>query len=149
LNKPSAVIAIFCVAFFALGCQNEAKPVVKKKKNKIAKPQPVVTQQLAEQVQSQVEAIQKTEERANPFLSEKEEDALKSKEGKVEISYLNVAAIFYAPPYSKAIIEGRVVGEGDILDNKEIIKIEPEEIILKDTQGEYIIQMRAVSTKAS
>lgn len=140
---------MFCVVFFLLGCQNEAKPVVKKKKNKTAKPQPAVVQQLTEQLQSQVKAIQETEERTNPFLSEKEEGALKSKEGKVEISYLNIAAIFYAPPYSKAIIEGRVVGEGDILDNKEIIKIEPEEIILKDTQGEYIIQLHAVLTKAS
>jgi DNA-binding transcriptional MerR regulator len=82
--------------------------------------------------------------RTNPFLAPEEEDFLKSQEGKLVINYLKLTAVFYSPPSSRAIIDGKIFKEGDIVDNKQIVKINPEEIILKDTKGEYIISMKNV-----
>lgn len=83
--------------------------------------------------------------RQNPFLTLKEEESFRGKDFQgVIIDYLNLSAVFYAPYNSKAIIEGRIFKKGDILDNKEIIEIGPEEVILKDSQTSYILKMRQV-----
>jgi len=77
----------------------------------------------------------------NPFLTHNEEKEFGAK--KEAIGYLNLSAVFYAPGHSYAVINGRIVREKDTIDNKKIVNINPESVILKDGAGaEYIIEMK-------
>jgi hypothetical protein len=85
-----------------------------------------------------------SEERSNPFLTLEEETALKSRPDAIPINYLMLTAIFYSPSNSRAIVDGEILKKGDFIDNKEIINISPEEIILKDNNSRYVLKMRNV-----
>lgn len=79
----------------------------------------------------------------NPFLSEEEEKEFQDAGKAVPVDYLMLSAILYsATAKSKAIINGRILEIGDSIDNKEIITIRPEAVILKDTTTEYIVRLR-------
>lgn len=81
--------------------------------------------------------------RLNPFLTEKEEAAFKDIDEREVINYLNLSAIFYSSSKeSKAIIDGRIYKVGDVLDNKKIVEINPEEIVLKDASREYVLKIK-------
>lgn len=86
----------------------------------------------------------------NPFLTIDEEKFLEDYRGDI-IEYLTVSAILYSsssPHRSYAVIDGRIVKERDIVDNKEVVSISPEEVILKDPSGkEYIIIMKKIVTE--
>jgi hypothetical protein len=78
----------------------------------------------------------------NPFLTQAEEILFARRGDREVIDYLDISAIFYSPPNSYAIVNGRVTKENDIIDGKEVKKIEQEAIILKDGQREYIIYLK-------
>jgi len=80
----------------------------------------------------------------NPFLKLEERESDRLKNQRKTIDYLNLTAIFHSPPTSRAIVEGKIVKEGDIIDNKRVIEIQPEAIVLKDFEGEYILELRDV-----
>lgn len=81
----------------------------------------------------------------NPFLTSEEEEMFKM--GEI-IDYLNLSAIFYSPHYSYAVIDGRIIKEKDIIDNKEVILIKPEKVILEDSQrNRYVIKIKGVIGK--
>jgi len=76
----------------------------------------------------------------NPFLTKEEE-------ARINDSYerplgLNLSAIFYSSSNSKVIIDGCILKEGDMIDNKVIKEIRPQEAILKDSKSEYILKMK-------
>ncbi len=77
----------------------------------------------------------------NPFLTLEEIMALQEQERQT-IEYLNLSAVFLSPGGTYAIVDGRIVKEKDMLDNKEVVKIDQEEIILKDALGEYIVKIK-------
>ena len=80
----------------------------------------------------------------NPFLTMEEEEPFRHKRGEV-VSYLNLSAIFYSPPYSYAIVNGRIVKKGDLIDGKEVTEINPEEIVLNDSGGRcYVAKVRRI-----
>lgn len=79
----------------------------------------------------------------NPFLTFDEEESFSPLIYRETIT-MNLTAVFYTPPNSKILVDGRIYEEGDIVDNKRIIKIRPEEAILKDTRGEYLIKLNGV-----
>lgn len=81
--------------------------------------------------------------RVNPFLTQGEEKALGELGNAIPLDYLQVSAIFYSAlsAQSRVIIDGKVLVLGDSIDNKEIIKINPEEVVLKDSQGRYVAKM--------
>lgn len=85
-----------------------------------------------------------TEERTNPFLTLEEEKAVQSQPDAIPINYLMLTAIFYSPLNSRAIVDGAILKKGDFIDNKEIINISPEEIILKDNNSRYVLKMRNI-----
>ena len=92
-----------------------------------------------------LEDVSKEEKRVlsgrNPFLTLDEEKEF-SGEKKI-IGYLNLSAVFYSPGHSYAIIDGRIVKEKDTIDNKEIIRINPESVVLRDASGaEYVVRMK-------
>jgi hypothetical protein len=80
----------------------------------------------------------------NPFLTPAEEKSF-GEDYKEELKYLNLSAVFYSPKGSYAIIDGRVVREKDVVDNKEVIAFAPEKVILKDAAGkEYVVKVKQV-----
>jgi hypothetical protein len=91
------------------------------------------------------------EGRVNPFLSEKEEKALVELGNSIPLEYLRVTAIFYSAysSQSRVIIDGRVLVLGDSIDNKEIIKINPEDVVLEDSQGQYVARLAGVMAKTA
>jgi len=93
-----------------------------------------------------------TEERSvepisNPFLSVEERQVLVQGTRPERLTSMHVAAIFYAPPVSKAIVAGRIVAEGDVIDQKQIMQIQQEAIVLRDvadSQKEYVAELESV-----
>ena len=88
-------------------------------------------------------AISLEETTRNPFLTREEEATLFETAKTAIINYLAASAIFYSPGgKSRAIIAGRILEEGSSIDNKEVIAIQPEAVVLKDAQTEYIVKLK-------
>lgn len=80
----------------------------------------------------------------NPFLTIEEENSLMQDE-KEGIDYLTISAIFYIPGRSTAIINGRIVREQDLIDNKQIFAINRESVILRDARNrEYVVKVKHI-----
>jgi len=80
----------------------------------------------------------------NPFLTDEENNEFLAAPSAIPIEGLELSAVVYSQGslISRAVINGRVVKVGDVVDNKTIFAIEPEAVRLKDEQGEYIIRMK-------
>ncbi len=91
------------------------------------------------------ESVQDIAKMRNPFLTQEEEDALKQTGSTIPINYLVLSAVLYSPNASRAIINSQIVAVGDSIDNKKVTRIEPEAVILKDAQGEYIVRLKGVA----
>ena len=78
----------------------------------------------------------------NPFLTKEEEASIHNSYEK-PLS-LRLSAIFYSPPNSKAIIDGRILKEGDKINNKIIKEIKLREVILKDSNSKYILRIEGL-----
>lgn len=50
---------------------------------------------------------------------------------------LNLSGVIYDGEKPLAIINGRIVAVGDLIDNKQVVKITPAEVVLKDREKEY------------
>lgn len=85
--------------------------------------------------------------RISPFLTVQEEQTLEKQGNVIPLLSLEVTAIFYAPQAekSRAIIDGRVLSIGDTIQNKEIISISLEEIILQDSQARYVARLKKIT----
>ncbi|OQX80200.1 MAG: hypothetical protein B6D56_05605 [Candidatus Omnitrophica bacterium 4484_70.1] len=80
--------------------------------------------------------------RENPFLTWEEEiDLSKTKRRKV-LDYLTLSAIFYSSKNSFAVIDGHILKEGDMIDDKKIVRIEPKKVVLKNEEGEYVVFLK-------
>jgi len=79
----------------------------------------------------------------NPFLTFDEEEDFSPFIYRETIR-MDLTAVFYTPPKSKIIVDGRIYEEGDIISNKRIVKINPEEAVLKDAKGEYLLKLNGV-----
>ncbi len=145
MNKRVAIVFILSVSLFlCFGCADKKGVKVMKK---------VIHQnektQANSEVMAQKEAVGEPETLSesvvsNPFLTQEEQKVFKDMAGRLSIDYLNLSAIFYSIANSRAIIDGRIFKNGDIVDKKEIVEIKPEEIILKDTQSVYVLKMKDV-----
>lgn len=91
------------------------------------------------------EAEQEVAKMRNPFLTEEEENAQKQTGTTIPIAYLTLSAVLYSPNASRAIVNGQILTVGDSIDNKEVVRIDPESVILKDAQGQYILRLKNVS----
>lgn len=91
------------------------------------------------------EPVQDFAKMRNPFLTQEEENDLKQIGTTIPINYLMLQAVLYSPNASRAIINGQIVVVGDSIDNKKVIRIEPEAVILKDAQSEYIVRLKGVA----
>ena len=81
----------------------------------------------------------------NPFLT-REEEKLFTDIGKTQaipLDSLIVSAILYSTvTKSRAIINGSILQKGDTIDNKEVVDIQQETVILKDGRTEYIAKLK-------
>lgn len=82
--------------------------------------------------------------RSNPFLSLVEERSFLGKETVVELSWPVIDGIVYAPSASRVIVGASVLGVGDDLDGRQIVRIEPEAVYLRGKQGEYVLRLRNI-----
>jgi hypothetical protein len=85
--------------------------------------------------------------RTNPFLTAQEEQYYKEDYLGARLDYLLLSAILYFPGDSKAIINGQIVTVSDSIDNKEIVKILPDAVILQDSKGEYLVSLKKAGIK--
>jgi hypothetical protein len=85
--------------------------------------------------------------RTNPFLTAQEEQYYKEAYLGARLDYLVLSAILYFPGDSKAIINGQIVTVSDSIDDKEIVKILPDAVILQDSKGEYLVSLKKAGIK--
>ena len=137
------LMLVFCCVFGCKGKEGLSKIKIKKTKALQAK---------KEENHMAVTAIYT--ERFNPFLTKEEEEIFKYSEVRTPIDYLNLSAIFYSAESNKsmAIIDGEILGEGQTIDNKKIVKIQPKAVILEDVQRtyfqkQYIIRLKEAVTR--
>lgn len=83
----------------------------------------------------------------NPFLTSQEEKVYANTGKYVPIDYLNLSAIIYSSASRRAIVDGNILEIGNTIDNKKVIDIRPEEIILKDSQSEYVLRLKKVAAE--
>jgi len=151
LNKLRAILLILLFAFLGAGCSPEDE-ITKLTDDSIVplKKQAVLPVTEAVQAQASQASYFDSLPRLNPFLTTDEESSFENKSAQIPLEYLTVSAIIHsADNKSKAIINGQVYQVGDILDNKQVVVINAEDVILKDTQGEYIIKIGTVVPGAS
>lgn len=140
MNKRIVLILGLFVFF---GCERkEEVRMIKEAEIPYEQPKEIPQQ---EQIHQVVPAM--TQTRANPFLTEEEEKTFQVLGKVVPIDYLVLSAILYSPSGSKAIINGQILEIGSSIDNKEVIEIQPEAVILKDAQSEYIVRLKRVVEK--
>ena len=88
--------------------------------------------------------LSKDELSDNPFLTWEEEEEVE-KDRRVPLDYLRLSAALHSKGVSYAVIDGRIVKEGSLVDNKEVVKIGAEEVTLKDFLGtEYVVKMSKI-----
>ncbi|MDD5729558.1 MAG: hypothetical protein PHN57_00305 [Candidatus Omnitrophica bacterium] len=147
MNKKNFVFLILCLFLF-LGCAKEEGLQVSKRSGKKARKQK--SEQPAAPAPAPVIKKEEPQGRENPFLTKEEEDkAIKNKDVRIPLDNFELSAIIYSPRQKEAVIGGKVFKEGDILDNKVIEKIEAEQVILKDSRGEYVIRLKDLVNKGS
>jgi len=77
----------------------------------------------------------------NPFLTQEEREKFKEKSKYEILLGPKLEAVLYNPGYSKAVIDGRIVREGDAVDGKKVLQINPDSVILTDLQRKFILQV--------
>jgi hypothetical protein len=77
----------------------------------------------------------------NPFLTQEE----RNKFQREELKHFRLSAVFISDKSSYAVVDGRIVRENDFVEDKRIIRIERNQIILKDRQDrEYVIRLKSI-----
>ena len=59
---------------------------------------------------------------------------------KVDIPRLDITGIFYGVPHPQAIINGKVISQGDTIDGVKILRIQKGSIEIRFKEDEYIVR---------
>lgn len=144
---PSKFLILFflVISCWLSGCdQGGDFKVISSQQSKKAKPDKAADNITVMPVISQ-EANQ-TE--GNPFLTLEEVEKFKNTDTRQIIDNLDLTAVFYSSPEkSKAIIAGRILKVGDMVDGKKISEINAEEVVLKDDNGNYVVKLKGVNQR--
>lgn len=129
------------ILFLFSGCARKQEDV-----NNEVVPVDVVGQEakIKSQPEGAEEKVAQSLGRANPFLTEEEEQGLKELGNAIPIDYFQLSAILCSASLSRAVINGRILEIGDVIDNKIVERIESEAVFLKDARGEYIARLKKV-----
>ena len=131
------ILWIVIMAILLVSCSEERTRALKK-----AKKSDVFADSEAEKVLQLQEEYFESAVSINPFLTSEEQELFKAFSAKVFA--LDLSAIFYSPPHSKAIVDGSVVKEGDTIGNKVLYGIDPARIILKEDTREYVLRLKGI-----
>lgn len=147
MSRALFILGLFILSVFGCGPKqenitNQPGASLESETNKVALSKPVVPDQKPE---TQIISLPYAEARINPFLTKGEEASLLSTDNRIPINYLTFSAVLYSPFESKAIINGKILKKGDSIDNKEVIDIQQESVILKEDQNEYIVMLKNIS----
>lgn len=138
------IVIFFVITCALLGCQKREVKIIQKSGEIISKPE-----QVQKQPQAEKEAVELAAYRGglktNPFLSREEEEYFKQDKGQLLIENMTISAIFYSPQRRSAIIDGRIVKEGDRIGDKTIIQIGEESVVLRDEESEYLLKLEGVA----
>src|SRR3989338_3240502 len=86
----------------------------------------------------------KIEKEDNPFLDRDTELRYEDKDLRV-IADMTLTAVFFSGDTSRAIIDGRIIKLGDIINNLEVTEIKSEKVYFKDYLGkEYTLEMLSI-----
>ncbi|MBU1112888.1 MAG: hypothetical protein KKH93_03295 [Candidatus Omnitrophica bacterium] len=84
------------------------------------------------------------EKEDNPFLDYKTEQRYEDKDRRM-VKDMTLTAVFYSGETSRAIIDGRIVKKGDIVNNLEITEIKSEKVYFVDYSGkECTLEMQDI-----
>lgn len=81
----------------------------------------------------------------NPFVRlEKRQEAVIVKE-RESLENLVLSGVFYFPGKSYVIINGQIIKEKGFIDKKEVVIINKDNIVLRDSQGkEYLVELVSI-----
>ena len=137
-NKPLVLSLIFIL--FLVGCQKQEKKI----------PLPIRDKKTDEEIfdiNKKLSEDSRNKERFTALINrlDRRDPFSKDHTGiyklKVSSGSLNLGGIIYDEKKPLAIINDKIVGKGDMVEDKEIIRITPEEVILKDREKEYILKL--------
>lgn len=80
-----------------------------------------------------------------PLVKQKKKKETRNKENLFPVSSLRVSAIMYAPPNSRAVVEGHILREKDIFCGKTLTVIKPESLVFEDRGVKYVVNLRKVN----
>lgn len=143
MNKIFAfILGLTLLLFFGFGCERQEVEIIGQSTVPAGETEKLLPKEPAQELM-----LSSVEVKSNPFLTEEEERAFAEQGKRIPIDYFVLSAILYSSSASKAIINGRILEIGDYIDNKEIIEIQPEAVILKDSQSEYIVRLKRLAEK--
>ena len=112
------IFIFFLVSLWLSGCAGEEAKIIQK--GAVAIPEEMSVKEEKEAAEPRLSL---GEIETNPFLTAEEEEFFRQTEGQEIIEDFHVSAILYSPVRRRAIIDGRILGEGDSVDNKRIVQI--------------------------
>lgn len=137
------ILALSLFLFFGFGCGRQEVKIIGQSSVTTEE-----TEKLSPRETTQEAVSYLREVTSNPFLTQEEEERAFAEKGKrIPIDYFVLSAILYSSSASKAIINGQILEKGNTIDNKEIIDILPDAVILKDSQSEYVVRLKILAEK--
>lgn len=138
-------ISVFSAALLALsfGCaKNETAGILT---NEAGRQDETAAAKIQDKLLQQIMQAAKDPIR-NPFLTEEEENRFIDTDNLSPADHLILSAVMYSSfNKSRAIVNGQILKMGDYIDNKEIVEILPEAVILKNARAQYIIKLKTGS----
>ena len=143
MNKIFAfILGLTLLLFFGFGCERQEVKIIGQSTVPAGETEKLLPKEPAQELM-----LSSVEVKSNPFLTEEEERTFADLGNRIPIDYLTISAILYSPSASRTIINGQILKKDDTIDNKEIIEIQPEAVILKDSQSEYIVRLKRLTEK--
>ncbi|MBU1044466.1 MAG: hypothetical protein KJ915_08750 [Candidatus Omnitrophica bacterium] len=143
MKQGNAFVIIILFLILPAGCDNNKLPIISSNDDSVQNRAVSPIEQALGEKKSEMPLLsdESLSLKKNPFLSAVERSNF-SKQTKEIIDYLTVTAIFHSELNSHAVIDGRVLQKNDEIDGKEIVAINREEIILRDSLGEYVLKLK-------
>ena len=133
--KEIVVFLLILVCFS--GCERQEIKVIREGVTALHRERPEETKEIDKPV------ISPAVLEVNPFLTPEEREYFRYK-GRPVIEDLQLSAIFYSPLRRRVIIDSQILEEGDRINNKRIVQILEEGVVLRDEEDEYILKLRGV-----
>jgi hypothetical protein len=141
LNNMRFILCLFL--FFAAGCSGEPAQTVSEKDagGKSAQKEQAGQAAVKPAEPEIVPAVAESGTARNPFLSLDEAFQFSQRGGEMPLEGVHISAIFYSGSSNSAIVDGKILSEGDSLDGKQIVKIDRESVHLAEGKNTYVARI--------